>query len=194
MADRRGRPSPRPLFLRNQPRDSDGGIPGDGRRRQDLVERAIERIAAAVSGAPGCLKIVQIKEKLATIRIYWSAGAGFTDAMRDAVKEAIDLEEARSTCPREACGEPGRLTAQMTRLLRRNDSTRCVDLRQEMDCFAEFFVMLTQVFPSRRVADRILHCFASVIRHPPPLLSSMLLCVASYTCSQALAGAAVRHP
>jgi hypothetical protein len=77
---------------------------------QDLVERAVARIAAAFSGAPaGCLRIMQIKEKFGTLRLYKRAGAGFTDAMGDAVQEAIDLAEARSACTCERCGEPGRL-------------------------------------------------------------------------------------
>jgi hypothetical protein len=80
---------------------------GDGWR--ELVETAVERIAAAVSAAPDCLKIVQIKEKYATIRIYWSAGPGLTDAMRDGVEEAIELAEARSACTCETCGAEGRL-------------------------------------------------------------------------------------
>jgi hypothetical protein len=86
------------------------GYPSVGDGWRDLVQRAIERIAAAVSGAPdNCLKIVQIKEKYATIRIYWSAGPGLTDAMRDGVEEVIELAEARSACTCETCGEPGRL-------------------------------------------------------------------------------------
>lgn len=77
---------------------------------QDLVERAVTRIAAAVAGAPaGCLRIVQIKEKFGTLRLYKRAGAGFTTKMGDAVQEAIDLAEARSACTCERCGEPGRL-------------------------------------------------------------------------------------
>jgi hypothetical protein len=80
---------------------------GDGWR--DLVQRAIERIAAAVSEAPDCLRITQIKEKFAAIRIYWWGGPGFTDVMAAAVEEAIELAEARSACTCEQCGEPGRL-------------------------------------------------------------------------------------
>lgn len=77
---------------------------------QDLVERAVTRIAAAVVGAPGgCLQIVQIKEKFGTLRLYRRAGAGFRHAMGDAVQGAVDLAEARSACTCERCGEPGRL-------------------------------------------------------------------------------------
>jgi hypothetical protein len=93
--------------------ETNGRIPGrptvdDG--WQDLVERAVTRIAAAVAGAPaGCLQIVQVKEKFGTLRLYKRAGARFTDAMGDAVQEAIDLAEARSACTCERCGESGRL-------------------------------------------------------------------------------------
>lgn len=81
---------------------------GDGWR--DLVETAVRRIATAVAAAPsGSVHITQIKEKFATIRIYWSAGPGFTDAMRDAVDEAIELAEARSACTCETCGQAGRI-------------------------------------------------------------------------------------
>jgi len=91
--------------------EPDGRIPGrptvdDG--WQDLVERAVTRIA--VAGAPaGCLQIVQIKEKFGTLRLYRRTGARFTNAMGDAVQEAIDLAEARSACTCERCGESGRL-------------------------------------------------------------------------------------
>jgi hypothetical protein len=93
--------------------ETEGQVPGrptvdDG--WQDLVERAVTRIAIAVAGAPaGCLQIVQIKEKFGTLRLYKRAAAGFTGAMGDAVQEAIDLAEARSACTCERCGEPGRL-------------------------------------------------------------------------------------
>jgi hypothetical protein len=53
--------------------------------------------------------VVQIKEKFATIRIYWWPGPGLTDAMRDGVEEAIELAKARSACTCETCGQPGRL-------------------------------------------------------------------------------------
>jgi hypothetical protein len=85
------------------------GFPEVGDGWKDLVQLAIERIAVAVSAAPDSLRITQIKSKFATIRIYWWAGPGFTDAMGDAVDEAVELAEARSACTCETCGEPGRL-------------------------------------------------------------------------------------
>jgi hypothetical protein len=76
---------------------------------RDLVETAIGRVANAVATAPvGSLHIRQIKEKFATIRIYWSGDRGLTDAMNAAVDEAIELAEARSACTCEICGAPGR--------------------------------------------------------------------------------------
>ena len=76
---------------------------------RDLVETAIGRIANAVAAAPAeSLHIRQIKEKFATIRIYWSGDRGLTGAMSTAVDEAIELAEARSACTCEICGAPGR--------------------------------------------------------------------------------------
>ncbi|MEI9923449.1 MAG: hypothetical protein WDN50_07915 [Bradyrhizobium sp.] len=85
------------------------GYPTTGDGWQDLVRRAVERIAAAVSEAPGSLRITQIKEKFGTLRLYTWAGTGFTDVMDVAVNEAIELAEARSACTCEKCGSPGRL-------------------------------------------------------------------------------------
>jgi hypothetical protein len=80
---------------------------GDGWR--ELVETAVGRIADAVASAPaGSLRIVQIKEKFAGLRLYWQS-AGLSDEIKNAVEEAIYLAEARSACTCEQCGEPGRL-------------------------------------------------------------------------------------
>jgi hypothetical protein len=81
---------------------------GDGWR--DLVETAIGRIASAVAAAPaGSLKIGQIKEKFATLRVYLDGSKGLPESTNAAIDEAIDLAEARSACTCETCGEPGRL-------------------------------------------------------------------------------------
>jgi hypothetical protein len=85
------------------------GCPSVGDGWRELVETAVGCIADAIAAAPDCLRIVQIKEKYATIRIYWWPGPGFTDAMHVAVEEAVDLAKARSACTCETCGEPGRL-------------------------------------------------------------------------------------
>ena len=56
---------------------------------QELVRRAVERIAAAVSAAPDSLLLTQIKEKFGTLRLSTWPGLGFTDAMDAAVEEAM---------------------------------------------------------------------------------------------------------
>ena len=77
---------------------------------QDLVERTVGRIAAIAAGAPSgsSLSIVQIKQKYANLRLYWS-GTGLGDEITSAIEEAVALGEARSACTCETCGEPGRL-------------------------------------------------------------------------------------
>ena len=90
-------------------RTSTPGWPTCGDGWRDLVETAVGRIAAAVSAAPGSIKISQIKEKFGSLRLYTWPGEGITDAMGQAVEEAIYLAEARSACTCEKCGEPGRL-------------------------------------------------------------------------------------
>lgn len=78
---------------------------GDGWR--DLIERAADRIAGVLAAAPsGSVTIVEIKEKLATLRMYWT-GAGLEQAAEDAIAEAVALAEARSACTCETCGRPG---------------------------------------------------------------------------------------
>jgi hypothetical protein len=95
------------LFI---PQDTHFGIPGfplvgDGWR--DLVERAVRRIADVIDAAPsGRVTLVEIKEKHATLRMYWD-GAGLTVADENAVAEAVALAEARSGCTCETCGNEG---------------------------------------------------------------------------------------
>jgi hypothetical protein len=83
------------------------GFPSVGDGWQELVRRAVERIAAAVSAAPDSLLLTQIKEKFGTLRLSTWPGLGFTDAMDAAVEEAIKLAEARSACTCEQWGAPG---------------------------------------------------------------------------------------
>jgi hypothetical protein len=86
------------------------GYPAVGDGWRGLIETAVERIAAAVSEAPGrVVKIVRIKEKFAAVRIYWRAGAALPQSVRDGLRTAVDLAEARSACTCETCGAPGRL-------------------------------------------------------------------------------------
>jgi hypothetical protein len=81
------------------------GFPSVGDGWQELVQRAVERIAAAVSAAPDSLLITQIKEKFGTLSTW--LGLGFTDAIDAAVEEAIKLAAARFACACEQWGAPG---------------------------------------------------------------------------------------
>jgi hypothetical protein len=95
------------LFLSGNEPTSIPGYPfvGDGWR--DLVERAVERIAGILAAAPsGSVTIVEIKEKMATLRMYWT-GTGLTKAAEDAIADAVALAEARSGCTCESCGRDG---------------------------------------------------------------------------------------
>jgi hypothetical protein len=76
---------------------------GDGWR--DLLERACDRIEAALAG--GTFGASQIKEKFGSLRFYWH-GEVSAEAMAG-ITEAIELAEARSACTCEECGEEGRL-------------------------------------------------------------------------------------
>jgi hypothetical protein len=76
---------------------------GDGWR--DLVEKAVARLAAAAPTGSN-LRIVQIKEKFATLRLYFRAndlGTAWAN-----IRQAIQLAEARSACTCEICGAEGR--------------------------------------------------------------------------------------
>jgi hypothetical protein len=85
------------------------GFPEVGDGWRELVETAVGRIAAAMTAAPsGSLRVVQIKEKFGTLRLSWR-GDGLSDAVKNAVREAVALAEARSACTCEVCGAEGRL-------------------------------------------------------------------------------------
>jgi hypothetical protein len=75
---------------------------GDGWR--ELVERAVERIAAV----GGSVRIVQIKEKFGGLRIYYTT-EGISDAALRQIEHAIELAEARALCTCDDCGKEGRL-------------------------------------------------------------------------------------
>jgi hypothetical protein len=86
------------------------GIPKVGDGWRDLVETAIERIANAVAGSPrGLVRIGQIKEKYATLRVYLDSQIGLSEPASDAIDRAICLATARSACTCERCGAEGRL-------------------------------------------------------------------------------------
>ena len=96
------------LFQSDEPAHA-RGCPTVGDGWHLVVEKAIERIDAAVAGLPrGSLQIVQIKEKFAGLRLYveWAA---LLPEVAAKVQEAIDLAEARSYCTCETCGAVGRL-------------------------------------------------------------------------------------
>jgi hypothetical protein len=82
------------------------GSPACGEGWRDLLERACVRIAAAISEGDR-FHFTQVKEKMGTLRVYWSGR--MSEPARLAVEEAIDLAEARSACSCEICGEIGRL-------------------------------------------------------------------------------------
>jgi hypothetical protein len=78
---------------------------GDG--WADLVGRAVERIAMASKAGRSPVRIVEIKEKYGTLRVY-------TDMVHDAataaaIDEAVALATARSACTCEICGAEGSL-------------------------------------------------------------------------------------
>jgi hypothetical protein len=86
------------------------GYPGVGDGWRDLVETAMGRIAGAVAAAPrGSVKLGQVKEKFATLRIYLDRRRALSDQANAAIDEAIELAEARSACTCETCGAEGRL-------------------------------------------------------------------------------------
>ena len=84
------------------------GYPDVGDGWRDLVELALTRIAgAAATQPPGALRVVQIKEKFGTLRLYLDFPVPSAVAAR--VTEAVELAEARSACTCETCGAVGRL-------------------------------------------------------------------------------------
>jgi hypothetical protein len=73
----------------------------------NLLERACTRIRTAVQADGGTFKFTQIKEKYATVRLYWE---GALSPEADArIEEIINRAEARSACTCEVCGAEGRL-------------------------------------------------------------------------------------
>jgi hypothetical protein len=85
------------------------GLPAIDDGWRDLLERACARIRAAVRLHGGSVRVMQISEKYATVRIRWEGALSPEAAAR--VEEAIDLAEARSATTCEVCGDPGVLRA-----------------------------------------------------------------------------------
>jgi hypothetical protein len=83
------------------------GYPAVGDGWRELLERAVDRIAAAVGH--GQMTIFQIKQKHGTLRLYHSSAADLDEAAQYSVEEAVALAEARSACTCEICGGEGRL-------------------------------------------------------------------------------------
>jgi hypothetical protein len=73
----------------------------------DLIDRLVERIANAAKAGQSPVRIVQVKEKYGTLRLYTDRIDD--DATAAAVNEAIALATARSACTCEVCGAEGRL-------------------------------------------------------------------------------------
>jgi hypothetical protein len=96
------------LFVLRQGAKADEarGYPTVGDGWRELVEKAVERIAAALPAGSN-FRVVQIKEKLATLRIHFRASDLADDALAR-LRDAIDLAEARSACTCEVCGAEGR--------------------------------------------------------------------------------------
>ncbi len=89
---------------------SPSGSPSVGEGWADILETALRRIATAMANEPerAVFRIIQIKEKFGTIRIYYEVRS-LSAAATKSIKEAIELAEARSACTCEICGEKGRL-------------------------------------------------------------------------------------
>lgn len=85
------------------------GYPAVNDGWRDIVEKAVERMAAAVRGrSREPLRIIQIKEKLGGLRIYYDSGRLDAETFV-AVEEAVDLAEARAGCTCDICGRESQL-------------------------------------------------------------------------------------
>jgi hypothetical protein len=86
--------------------DTAQGYPWCEEGWRDLLERLCGRIEAALREGE-TIRIVQIKEKFASLRCYWHGDGSSESAAK--INEAIALAEARSACTCEECGEAGQL-------------------------------------------------------------------------------------
>ncbi|WFT94401.1 hypothetical protein QA633_40135 [Bradyrhizobium barranii] len=73
---------------------------------RDLLEHMCVRIESALREGE-TIRIWQIKEKFAELRMYWSGDVSHETANR--IMAAVSLARARSACTCEECGEEGRL-------------------------------------------------------------------------------------
>jgi hypothetical protein len=85
------------------------GWPSVGVGWQDILVRLFARMESAIAPEPAAtITILQIKEKFGTLRIY-VATQNMSEAMLEAVGDAIDLAETRSAFVCETCGRRGHL-------------------------------------------------------------------------------------
>jgi hypothetical protein len=80
------------------------GYPWCDQGWRDLLERLCGRIEAALREGE-TMRIIQVKEKFASLRCYWSGELSPETAA--AIMVAVALAQARSACTCEQCGEPG---------------------------------------------------------------------------------------
>jgi hypothetical protein len=98
---------PRLFRLQVDGRSQTPGFPEVGDGWRTLVETAVGRIAQVVAAAPpASVSIVQVKEKFASLRLYWR-GESLSREAENTVADAVALAEARSACTCEICGGPG---------------------------------------------------------------------------------------
>lgn len=75
----------------------------------ELLEILFARISNILKANPDCsFGITQIKEKLGMLRFYYYVECPAV-SIKDAIRLAVDLAEARSACTCEICGEAGQL-------------------------------------------------------------------------------------
>jgi hypothetical protein len=86
--------------------ESAAGYPWCDEGWSDLLARLCVRLRAALREGE-TIRIIQVKEKFATLRVYWRGDVTPETAAR--LHEAIALAEARSACTCERCGAVGRL-------------------------------------------------------------------------------------
>lgn len=82
------------------------GSPECGAGWRPIIDRCCFRIGSAVQDHES-FRFEQIRERQGSLRIYW--GGRLSAVTEAAVREAIDLAEARSLCVCELCGGEGRL-------------------------------------------------------------------------------------
>lgn len=101
-----------PHLFRSEFAERASGYPAVGDGWQLIVEKAVERIDAAVGdllrNGKAVIRIEQIKEKFGGLRLYADCTV-LPLEIEARFQEAIDLAEARSYCTCEVCGARGRL-------------------------------------------------------------------------------------